>query len=80
MVTFKIGRAFALCVGLVISAQAAEFQYYVVPLRGLTGISQSALKTQALQGPKYSGMIDQKYADYFFDNGAQKGLSENFVA
>lgn len=80
MMSFKIGRAFALCVGLLASAQAAEFQYYVVPLKGLTGISQSALKNDGPPGPKYSGMIDQKYADYFFDDGAQKGLANSFVA
>ena len=56
---------------------AADFQYHVMPVHGITGISQSALKTQQ-SGPKYGGMINAKYADIFFDDGVQKNLSLSF--
>lgn len=68
------------CTGYISSALSAEFQYFVVPLKGLTGISQSALKIERTPGPKYSGMIDEKYADYLFDTPAQQALTGGFVA
>lgn len=73
--------AWALGVG----AHASNFQYYIAPLQGVTGISQSANAatggaSQAPAGPKYSGMIDAKYADLFFDAKAQAQLIEQFNA
>jgi hypothetical protein len=61
-----------------ITAQAAEFQYYVYPVGGITGISQSALKTSGAEA-KYGGMIDEKYADIFFDTLTQQKLVKNFI-
>lgn len=60
-----------------ITAQAAEFQYYVYPVGGITGISQSALKTGSAEA-KYGGMIDEKYADIFFDASTQQKLIKSF--
>jgi hypothetical protein len=56
---------------------AAEFQYYVYPVGGITGISQSAGATQSGVA-KYGGMIDEKYADIFFDATAQQTLIKSF--
>lgn len=80
MISRSFSVSLAVCAGWMSGAQAAEFQYYVVPLKGLTGISQPALKVDGPAGPKYGGMIDQKYADYFFDESAQQALSRGFVA
>jgi hypothetical protein len=60
-----------------ITAQAAEFQYYVYPVGGITGISQSALNAGSAEA-KYGGMIDEKYADIFFDALTQQKLIKNF--
>ena len=57
---------------------AAEFQYYLVPLKGITGISTSALKNVGPDGKKYGGMIDEKYADFLFDDKTQQALTSNF--
>jgi hypothetical protein len=68
---------FALCSSI---ATAAEFQYYVAPLQGITGISQS-VKTgiaDASNLPKYGGMINEKYADLFYDGAAQRALILQF--
>lgn len=61
-------------------AVASGFQYYVAPLQGITGISQSVARegSPAPQGPKYGGMINEKYADLFFDSAAQKALIGDF--
>lgn len=56
---------------------AAEFQYFVVPIRGITGISQSAASKG--QGPKYSGMIQEEYADIFFDEESRRKIEERFL-
>jgi hypothetical protein len=56
---------------------AAEFQYFVYPVGGITGISQSAAKVDA-SGPKYGGMINEKYADLFFDAATQQALIQSF--
>lgn len=56
---------------------AAEFQYFVFPVKSITGLSQSALGKQGF-GPKYSGMINEKYADLFFDNSVQASLLKGF--
>ena len=71
--------------GLVCSAPfvnasaAAEFQFYVVPLSGLTGISQSANEKSVGNAPKYSGMIDAKFADIIFDSDSQKKIKTRFL-
>jgi hypothetical protein len=73
-------RIFALlCIasGMQAAHAAAEFQYYVYPVGGITGISQSANKTNQT-GAKYGGMINEKYADLFFDAEVQKSLIKNF--
>lgn len=73
-------RIFALlCSALSIQAvhAAAEFQYYVYPVGSITGISQSANKTGQV-GTKYGGMINEKYADVFFDAEVQKSLVKSF--
>ena len=57
---------------------AAEFQYYVFPVRGITGISQSALGHKG-GGPKYGGMISEKYADQFFTPVVQQSINKSFV-
>ena len=74
--------AFAVSITL-LSAQmaqaAAEFQYYVFPISGITGISQSAIAASSADGlPKYSGMIDQKYTEIFLDAAMQKNLISYF--
>lgn len=57
----------------------AEFQYFVIPLGGITGISQSAANGAAKQDAlPYGGMINKKYADYFFDKPAQEQLIAHF--
>jgi hypothetical protein len=73
-------RVFAfVCAALAVQTAnaAAEFQYYVYPVGGITGISQSAIKTEQA-GPKYGGMINEKYADLFFDAETQKTLIKSF--
>ncbi len=73
-----ISAALALCAGIVSSANAAaEFQYFVYPVGGITGISQSAGKVEA-SGPKFGGMINEKYADLFFDAATQQALIQSF--
>lgn len=70
-----------LCLGVAAGqAFASGFQYYVAPLQGVTGISQSVPREgeAAPKGPKYGGMINEKYADIFFDGPAQKGLIADF--
>jgi hypothetical protein len=57
---------------------AAEFQYFVFPVRGLTGISQSALGHKGT-GPKYGGMINEKYADQFFTPDVQQRINASFI-
>ena len=68
---------FSLCSGIV---TAAEFQYYVAPLQGITGISQSVKtgKVDTSNMPKYGGMINEKYADLFYDGAAQRALIQQF--
>jgi hypothetical protein len=56
---------------------AAEFQYHVMPIAGITGISQSVQKKDPGES-KYGGMINAQYADLFFDAEAQKNLSLSF--
>ena len=59
----KIIVSTTLCAAFTTTAQAAaEFQYYVYPVGGITGISQSALGGERSEA-KYGGMIDEKYAD-----------------
>jgi len=67
------------CLSLFPKTEAADFEYFIVPLKGLTGISQSALK-DANQGsvPQFGAMIDSKYVNIFFDDQAQKNLTEKF--
>lgn len=78
MTSTRFSVAMALCASWLSSAHAtAEFQYYVYPVGGITGISQSAIKTKQVT-PKYGGMIDEKYADLFFDAGTQKALVNSF--
>jgi hypothetical protein len=60
-----------------LACAAAEFQYYVFPVAGITGISQSALKASS-PSSRYGGMIQEKYADLFFDSSAQMGLITHF--
>jgi hypothetical protein len=76
--TRRIASALALyassCAG---AYAAAEFQYFVYPVGGITGISQSAVKVDA-PGPKYGGMINEKYADLFFDAATQQALVQSF--
>ena len=61
----------------VVAAQDKGFQFYVFPVKGITGISRPAggLKTE---GSKYGGMIDAKYADEFFPDSAQQQLNSFF--
>lgn len=78
MISNRIAVVLALCTGWLCSAHAAaEFQYYVYPVGGITGISQSAIKAEQT-GPKYGGMINEKYADLFFDEATQQALIKNF--
>jgi hypothetical protein len=76
--TRRIASALALyaisCAG---AYAAAEFQYFVYPVGGITGISQSAGKVDS-PGPKYGGMINEKYADLFFDAATQQALIQSF--
>lgn len=67
------------CLSLFSKTEAAEFEYFIVPLKGLTGISQSALK-DANQGsvPQFGAMIESKYVNIFFDDQSQKNLTEKF--
>jgi len=60
-----------------IAYAAAEFQYFVYPVGGITGISQSAGQVKT-SGPKYGGMINAKYADLFFDAATQNALIQSF--
>lgn len=58
---------------------AADFQYFVIPIGGITGISQSATSIKSDKpSVKYSGMINEKYADIFFDSEAQNQLISRF--
>lgn len=76
--TRGITAALALYLGHWCSAHAAaEFQYFVYPVGGITGISQSVGKAAA-PGPKYGGMINEKYADLFFDTPTQQALIQSF--
>jgi hypothetical protein len=78
MISNRIAVVLALCTGWLCNAHAAaEFQYYVYPVGGITGISQSAIKTEQT-GPKYGGMINDKYADLFFDAETQRALIKSF--
>jgi hypothetical protein len=67
------------CLSLFPKTEAADFEYFIVPLKGLTGISQSALK-DANQGsvPQFGAMIESKYVNIFFDDQSQKNLTEKF--
>ena len=61
-------RVAALFVWLGLAASqafASGFQYYVAPLQGITGISQSVPREgePAPKGPKYGGMINEKFAE-----------------
>ena len=58
-------------------ALAQDFQYYVFPVQGITGISQSATGAPET-GLKYSGMINAKYADLFFTAPVQQALMQGF--
>jgi hypothetical protein len=74
ILTLISGGLLAACQSL-----AAGAQYYVVPLKGLTGITPSALQAaNSKKESKYSGMIDEVYADLFFDNTSQKALFDQF--
>jgi len=64
------------CAGVTAFA-GATFQYYVVPVNGITGISESALSKG--KGPKYGGMINEKYADIFFDLDNRNKVISQFV-
>lgn len=76
--TRGITAALTLYLGNWCSAHAAaEFQYFVYPVGGITGISQSVGKAVA-PGPKYGGMINEKYADLFFDTPTQQALIQSF--
>jgi len=55
----------------------ATFQYYVVPVNGITGISESALNKG--KSPKYGGMINEKFADIFFDAANRDKVISQFV-
>jgi hypothetical protein len=74
----KFLLGFSLFVVCLPFSRAAEFQYYLVPLKGVTGISQSALKNIATEGPKYGGMINEQYADFLFDVQTQQSITSNF--
>lgn len=74
----RITATVAFCASSLSNAYAAaEFQYFVYPVGGITGISQSAGKVEA-SGPKYGGMINEKYADLFFDAETQRALIKSF--
>ena len=75
---YKILLGFSLFVACLPFSMAAEFQYYLVPLKGVTGISQSALKNIATEGPKYGGMINEQYAEILFDVKTQQSITANF--
>lgn len=78
MTSKKIILAGVLCAAWASTVQAAaEFQYYVYPVGGITGISQSVGGAQSGVS-KYGGMIDEKYADIFFDATAQQTLIKSF--
>ena len=74
----RITATVAFCASSLSNAYAAaEFQYFVYPVGGITGISQSAGKVET-SGPKYGGMINEKYADLFFDAETQRALIKSF--
>lgn len=76
----KLGAAALLC-GLASTGQAAtDFQYYVFPVKGITGISLPASANTAFEGPKYGAMIDAKYTDLFFNQATQDWLATQFQA
>lgn len=73
-------RLFVVLGTLLISAwanAATEFQYYVYPVESITGISRLA-KTGSTAS-QYSGMINEKYANLFFDSTVQKSLIASFT-
>lgn len=77
MKTTRLLAPLLLCAIFRPAVAATDFQYYVMPVAGITGISQSAHKMQQT-GPKYGGMINAKYADTFFDDEVQKNLNRGF--
>lgn len=56
---------------------ATEFQYYVYPVESITGISRSAKPSST--GSQYAAMINEKYANLFFDSVVQKTLIASFT-
>ena len=60
------------------AAQDKGFQYYVFPVKGITGISRLDDGKKSDNNPKYGGMIDAKYADEFFPDSAQQQLNAFF--
>jgi hypothetical protein len=77
MKTIRLLTPLLLCTIFRPAMAAADFQYYVMPVSSITGISQSALKS-GQTGPKYGGMINAQYADTFFDDGVQRSLIQSF--
>jgi hypothetical protein len=61
-----------------VAAQDKGFQYYVFPVKGITGISKPVDGKQRDDNPRYGGMIDAKYADEFFSESAQQELNAFF--
>jgi hypothetical protein len=53
---------------------AAEFQYHVMPIAGITGISQSVQKKDPGES-RYGGMINAQYADLFLTLRPKKILA-----
>lgn len=71
--------AFSLFACSLVFSQNDGFQYYVFPVKGITGISRAAGVTK-VEGPKYGGMIDARYADKFFPDSEQQKLNSFFQA
>jgi hypothetical protein len=71
--------AFSLLASTLVFSQDKAFQYYVFPIQGITGISRPPGIVK-VEGPKYGGMIDAKYADEFFPDSAQQQLNSFFQA
>jgi len=57
-----------------------EFQYFVVPIGGITGISEAISASKDAPKVKYGGMIDAKYADTFFDVDNRKKVERLFIS
>ena len=76
-------KAIAFVLSLLICTSAFSqkvFQYFVVPVTGITGISKGLDGTTTkTSNTKYSGMISEKYADIFFDNLARSEIERQFT-